>query len=100
MLFRDVLKNSLISLLCFYLAITHGYALPTAENSSFLLTRDYGLSTWTDAGVEIDVYPEPNSRRKSYLCNGLLAWRYERTFKFPILRDISGFEGSREAGPQ
>ncbi len=60
MLFRDVLKNSLISLLCFYLAITHGYALPTAENSSFLLTRDYGLSTWTDAGVEIDIYPEPN----------------------------------------
>ncbi len=60
MSFRDVLKISLISLLCSYLAITHGYALSTAENSLSLLTRDYGLSIWTDAEVEIDVYSESN----------------------------------------
>ncbi len=60
MSFRDVLKTSFISLLCFYLAITHGYALPIAENSSSLLTRDYGLMIWTDVGVEIDVYFESN----------------------------------------
>ncbi len=60
MLFRDVLKNSLISLLCFYLVITHEYALSTVENSSFLLTRNYDLSIWTDAEVEIDVYSESN----------------------------------------
>ncbi len=60
MLFRDVLKNSLISLLCFYLVITHEYALSTVENSSSLLTRNYDLSIWTDAEVEIDVYSESN----------------------------------------
>jgi len=60
MSFRDVLKISLISLLCSYLVITHEYALSTVENSLSLLTRNYGLSTWTDAEVEIDVYPESN----------------------------------------
>ena len=60
MLFRDVLKTSLISLLWFYLVLTHEYALSTVKNSSSLLTRSYDLMTWTDAEVKIDVYSELN----------------------------------------
>ncbi len=60
MSFRNVLKISVISLLCFYLVITHEYALSTVENSSSLLTRNYDLMIWTDAEVEIDVYSESN----------------------------------------
>ncbi len=60
MSFRDILKISVISLLCFYLVITHEYALSTVENSSYLLTRNYDLMIWTDAEVEIDVYSESN----------------------------------------
>ncbi len=60
MSFRDVLKTSLISLLWFYLVLTHEYALSTVKNSSSLLTRDYDLMTWTDAEVKIDVYSELN----------------------------------------
>ncbi len=60
MSFHDVLKIFVISLLCFYLVITHEYALSTAENSSSLLTRNYDLMIWTDAEVEIDVYFELN----------------------------------------
>ena len=60
MSFHNVLKIFFISLLCFYLVITHEYALSTVENSSSLLTKDYDLMIWTDAEVEIDVYFELN----------------------------------------
>ncbi len=60
MSFRNVLKTFLISLLCFYLVLTHEYALSTVKNSSSLLTKDYDLMTWIDAEVKIDVYSELN----------------------------------------